>query len=300
MAVDVVGARAPAVSASPCSTSTSRKDGGSAPSSPSPARSSRRPCSTTSLPRRPSTVTVDPGTGGDRPARDAHRRQPGRCRRSQRRALLVVGRHVRWRPIPSASVRYRSLPRPETAPPGAASAPVGVPAELYRCPDSSVIDDIAGVLAQGTTEPLERLSRIEAWLKLTKIYDPEAPGGQTVRSVERFLSPGLRPRQPRGLRDLLRAARPLRRRAGARRRRIPGPGRRRPARVHGGRRRGLGRDPDRRCRVGAARPRPDPRGAATSGGAGQPAAAGTGRAPGAGAGADDRSSPPASTTGAPC
>ncbi len=89
---------------------------------------------------------------------------------------------------PSASVRYRSLPRAETAPPGAVSAPVGVPAELYRCPDSSVIDDIAGVLAQGTTEPLERLSRIEAWLKLTKIYDPEAPGGQTVRSVERFLS----------------------------------------------------------------------------------------------------------------
>ena len=50
---------------------------------------------------------------------------------------------------PAASVRYRSLPRPETAPPGAVSAPVGVPGELYRCPDSPVIDDIAGVLAAG-------------------------------------------------------------------------------------------------------------------------------------------------------
>ncbi len=89
---------------------------------------------------------------------------------------------------PSASVRYRSLPRAEAAPPGAVSAPVGVPAELYRCPDSEIIDGIAGVLAAGTTEPLERLNRIESWLKLTKIYDPEAPGGQTVRSVERFLS----------------------------------------------------------------------------------------------------------------
>jgi transglutaminase-like putative cysteine protease len=88
----------------------------------------------------------------------------------------------------SSSVRYRSLPRVEAAPPGAVSAPVGVPAELYRCPDSQIIDDIAGVLSEGTTEPLERLNRIESWLKLTKIYDPEAPGGQTVRSVERFLS----------------------------------------------------------------------------------------------------------------
>ena len=89
---------------------------------------------------------------------------------------------------PAASVRYRTLPRAEVAPPGASSAPVGVPGELYRCPDSAIVDDIAGVLAAGTTEPLERLARIESWLKLTKIYDPEAPGGQTLRSVERFLS----------------------------------------------------------------------------------------------------------------
>ena len=123
---------------------------------------------------------------------------------------------------PSASVRYRSLPRAEAAPPGAVSAPVGVPAELYRCPDSAIIDDIAGVLAQGTTEPLERLNRIESWLKLTKIYDPEAPGGQTVRSVERFLSQEFARGNLEVLVTAVRRARPLRRRPRARRRRLPG------------------------------------------------------------------------------
>lgn len=88
----------------------------------------------------------------------------------------------------ASGVSYRSVPAPEIAPPGAQSAPAGVPAALYRCPSSTVIDDIAGTLTDDVTAPLQRLERIESWLKLRKIYDPQAPGGQTLRSVEAFLS----------------------------------------------------------------------------------------------------------------
>ncbi|MET0325270.1 MAG: protein kinase [Ilumatobacteraceae bacterium] len=89
---------------------------------------------------------------------------------------------------PGAGLAYRTVPSADIAPAAAGSAPAGVPGELYRCPDSPVIDDIADTLAQGGGSPLDRLRRIEAWLKLTKIYDPLAPGGQTQRSVELFLT----------------------------------------------------------------------------------------------------------------
>ena len=73
----------------------------------------------------------------------------------------------------------------DVSPVGPGSVPAGV--ALYRCPDSTIIDGTADALAGGGS-PLDRLRRIEVWLKLTKIYDTQAPGGQTVRSVELFLT----------------------------------------------------------------------------------------------------------------
>ncbi len=67
----------------------------------------------------------------------------------------------------------------------------GVPSVLRSCPDSTIVRNAAQALAAGTPDPLERLRRIESWLKLRKVYDPGAPGGQTLGSLEQFVGQDL-------------------------------------------------------------------------------------------------------------
>lgn len=62
------------------------------------------------------------------------------------------------------------------------------PPELAACPRSPAIRDIAGQLVAGVPGADERLDRIENFLKVRRVYDPTSPGGQTIRSIERFLS----------------------------------------------------------------------------------------------------------------
>lgn len=70
----------------------------------------------------------------------------------------------------------------------AVDATVGrFPADLAACPDSEPIRAVASQLVDGTTAALDRLARIESFLKVRRVYDPAAPGGQTLRSVERFV-----------------------------------------------------------------------------------------------------------------
>ena len=61
------------------------------------------------------------------------------------------------------------------------------PEELISCPNSEPIRTVAAQLVVGTTGALERLDRIETFLKVRRVFDPAAPGGQTIRSVERFV-----------------------------------------------------------------------------------------------------------------
>lgn len=87
------------------------------------------------------------------------------------------------------AVRYRAgAPAPPEA-----DAPGGptvgrYPPELATCPDSEPLRAIAAQLAAGTTDATARLERIESFLKVRRVYDPASPGGQTLRSVERFLA----------------------------------------------------------------------------------------------------------------
>ena len=89
------------------------------------------------------------------------------------------------------TVRYRTGAAPPAPAEDEATAPeptVGqYPAALAACPDSEVVSTIAAQLGAGTTDARERLTRIENFLKVRRIYDPASPGGQTMRSVERFL-----------------------------------------------------------------------------------------------------------------
>lgn len=86
------------------------------------------------------------------------------------------------------SVTYRTWPD-RAVPPGLAlGTPPGVDPALAECPDSSVVRDAALVLTESASDPLTRLEAIGSWLKLRRIYDPAAPGGQTIGGVERFVA----------------------------------------------------------------------------------------------------------------
>lgn len=85
------------------------------------------------------------------------------------------------------AVRYRA---DVTAPPAGDDPDVSVghfPPELARCPTSAVVGPVAQQLTAGAATTDDRLARIENFLKVRRVYDPAAPGGQTLRSVERFL-----------------------------------------------------------------------------------------------------------------
>jgi hypothetical protein len=59
---------------------------------------------------------------------------------------------------------------------------------LLACPDQSVIAPIAQQIASTQTDPVGRLDELANWLKAERVYDPGAPGGQTLGSITRFLS----------------------------------------------------------------------------------------------------------------
>lgn len=91
--------------------------------------------------------------------------------------LLAKGR--------TGAISYRAL---QARPVEAIDATVGrFPPELVSCPASEPIRAVASQLAAGTTDARERLARIESFLKVRRVFDPAAPGGQTLRSVERFV-----------------------------------------------------------------------------------------------------------------
>lgn len=86
------------------------------------------------------------------------------------------------------ALRYDTVPGLSVSDPVDAPPVASHPPELAECPDSEVLRDAAGQLAGDTVDAHERLDRIERWLLTRRIYDPEAPGGQTLSSVERFVS----------------------------------------------------------------------------------------------------------------
>lgn len=88
----------------------------------------------------------------------------------------------------SGPVTYEAIPGP-LEPPAVAAPPVAsFPEHLVACPASESIRDVAAQLTADTTSATERLARIEGWLLTRRIYDREAPGGQTIASIERFVS----------------------------------------------------------------------------------------------------------------
>lgn len=95
--------------------------------------------------------------------------------------LLAPGR------IPAA-IRYRTRTAGASAPGSTGDAVVGrAPEALFGCPGSAVIEAAADAFAAVSSDPVQRLRAIESWLKLKRIYDPRAPGGQTLGSVEQFV-----------------------------------------------------------------------------------------------------------------
>ncbi len=62
------------------------------------------------------------------------------------------------------------------------------PVSLTRCPNSTLLSTIAAQLIAGQSSTLDRIRAIETFLKIKKIYSPQAPGGQTLRGVESFLA----------------------------------------------------------------------------------------------------------------
>jgi transglutaminase-like putative cysteine protease len=91
----------------------------------------------------------------------------------------------------SRAVSYRALPTPRPAPdPTTALVPTvvpDVPAELLRCPDSDAVRAVATQLTSGIGPFEERLDALEDWLLTRRIYDPSAPGGQTLAAVDTFV-----------------------------------------------------------------------------------------------------------------
>jgi hypothetical protein len=85
-------------------------------------------------------------------------------------------------------VTYRTVADRSDAPAGLVAAPAGTDRALGDCVDSPIVREIAETLSTDLDAPLARLDAIESWLKARHIYDLDAPGGQTLGSVEQFLS----------------------------------------------------------------------------------------------------------------
>jgi hypothetical protein len=108
--------------------------------------------------------------------------RPHGVRFSPAAGILIASR-------PEDPTTYRSARRgPAAGTATTAEPPVGqFPTELAACPASPTVTAVAAELSRGTASPLERLDRIENFLKLRRVHDPAAPGGQTLGAVEHFV-----------------------------------------------------------------------------------------------------------------
>lgn len=61
------------------------------------------------------------------------------------------------------------------------------PPALASCPESPALGEVARQLTRDAPGAEERLARIENYLKVRRVYAPASPGGQTLRSIERFV-----------------------------------------------------------------------------------------------------------------
>lgn len=104
------------------------------------------------------------------------------------RILFDPRRSLIYPKVRGSGVVYETVPRSVTNADASGLTPTEVPADLLDCPRSEVIRSVASQLTAGAATPTDRLRRIEAWLLRTRMYDEQAPGGQTVGAVERFLS----------------------------------------------------------------------------------------------------------------
>lgn len=83
---------------------------------------------------------------------------------------------------------YRTSVSGPAAPGVGLDATVGrFPPALASCPASPALGEVARQLTGDAPGAEERLSRIENYLKVRRVYDPASPGGQTLRSIERFV-----------------------------------------------------------------------------------------------------------------
>lgn len=112
---------------------------------------------------------------------------------------LAVADPEGLRYAPDAGVVLAGRPRPvsyrtEVAPaPGDLAAGLvptvvpDVPPELLACPDSDALRAVATQLTAGIGPFEDRLDALEDWLLTRRIYDPAAPGGQTLAGVDTFV-----------------------------------------------------------------------------------------------------------------
>lgn len=84
-------------------------------------------------------------------------------------------------------VTYTADPAPSRPDAPFDRPPDGIDRSMTTCPGSELIRGIAQQLTAGLDDPRQRLAVIETWLKFQHLYVPEASGGQTLASVERFL-----------------------------------------------------------------------------------------------------------------
>jgi hypothetical protein len=87
-------------------------------------------------------------------------------------------------------VTYRTAPAPAPADTAAglvSTVVPDVPVELLTCPDSDAVRAVATQLTAGIGPYEDRLDLLEDWLLTRRIYDPAAPGGQTLAAVDTFV-----------------------------------------------------------------------------------------------------------------
>ena len=88
---------------------------------------------------------------------------------------------------PISGITYRTVPDRAFGADTPAVAPAGLDPALFACPDSSLLTYVDSALVQEGMTTQQRLDAIGSWLKLTRVYVPEGPGGQTIGSVEAFV-----------------------------------------------------------------------------------------------------------------
>jgi hypothetical protein len=120
------------------------------------------------------------------------------------RAVPTAGRPVsvadpeglRYAPAPGmvlardrGEVTIRTTPTPTPAADPALDATIvpDVPPALLTCPDSDALQAVAAQLTAGIGPHDARLDALEDWLLARRIYDPAAPGGQTLAAVDTFV-----------------------------------------------------------------------------------------------------------------